>query len=81
MSLNVTLSNPKEIVVQPAVTRLVTELVVERVVDLPREKRVVAHVEGFGRFDLETLSDNNYNNPPWTDELVIDAIKAKLGLN
>ena len=80
MSLNFTLNSPKELVVREAITRTVNSLSIERIIDIPLERKIIVHIEELGRVTLDSLSDDNYNNPPWTDELVIEAIKAKLQL-
>ena len=44
--LSIKLSNPKTIVVQPAKTKTIETLTVERIVDLPGQKKVRAFVNG-----------------------------------
>lgn len=72
--MNITLNTEKTIVTRPAETKVVTSVTVERIIDIPGEKSVYVFLNDIGRVKLETLSGVNYNNPPWTDELVLDAV-------
>lgn len=81
MSLTFNLATPKKIIEQPEVSRTLTDIFIENIVDVPSEKRIFCHVAYFGRVELDTLSGDNYNNPPWTDEMIINAVKAKLDIS
>ena len=79
MSLVINFSNPKEFVVHPAQTITTKTLTVHAVLDKPQDKIVVAIVEGLGNVIVEGLSGPNYNNPPWTDDALVTALKIQLG--
>jgi hypothetical protein len=40
---------------------------------------VVAIVEGLGNVVVEGLSGPNYDNPPWTNDALVTALKIQLG--
>ena len=81
MSLQIALSSAITIVKQPAVTETVAdELVIERIVDIPSERKVNVFVRG-QRIELEQLSGDNYDTPSeWTNADVVAAVRAHFGV-
>jgi hypothetical protein len=80
MSLQITLSEPKTIVKQPEVTETISEITIDRIVDIPGERKVFAFAKG-SRIELDQLSGDNYDTPSeWTNQDVIDAVKAHYGI-
>jgi hypothetical protein len=73
--MNIELSKEKEIVIRPAEIKRMTTLTVERVVDMPSEKKVFAFiVELMDRVEL--WSGDSYDEiGQWTDTDVINRIK------
>lgn len=81
MSLQITLTAPLTVVKQPEVTETLTELTIDRIIDIPSEKKVFVFVGG-QRIELAQLSDDNYDSPDeWTNADVIAAVKAHFGIN
>jgi len=81
MSLKITLNNPITIVKQPLIEETISEITIDRIVDLPNEKKVFVFVKG-ERIELEQLSGDNYDTPnEWTNEDVVSAVKAYYGIN
>jgi hypothetical protein len=78
MSLQVTFDTPINYVIRPVWTTTLTSINIQRIIDDVLEKEIVAVVEGLGRIKLDALSNENYDNPPWTNEMVIEAIKSQL---
>lgn len=75
-NLTINLTSEKKFVTQPeqSVT-LEGEVIINRIVDIPGEKRVIAFVEGIGRLDLDELSGDNYDTPAeWTNADVVTAV-------
>jgi len=76
MSLVCTLSSSKSFLLQQPISGFVdTNIIVDFITDRPSLSTVSASVRGAGVFVLNDLSYSNYNNPPWTDELVVSAIQ------
>lgn len=76
MSLKITFTTPKIIIKQPEITETITELVIDRIVDIPGEKKVAVFIGG-ERIELSQLSDDNYDTPEeWSNETLINAVKA-----
>lgn len=76
MSLQVTLSAPITVIKQPEVTETITEITIDRIVDIPSMKKVFVFIKG-ERIELAQLSGDNYDTPSeWTNADVIAAIKA-----
>lgn len=71
----ITLNTPVEKVTRPEETKTFTELEVERIVDLPIEKKVKAFVVGFGAVELWTGDDYDAIGQ-WTDTDVEDRLKV-----
>ena len=76
MSLSVTLPAERVVVSKPAeTTTLPTTIKIERIVDIPDEKKVFVFVQGLGRIELTTLSGDNYDTPgEWTNSSIVDAV-------
>lgn len=80
MSLKITLTKPKTIVKQPEITETISEITIDRIVDFPKEKKVIVFIKG-QRIELSQLSDDNYDTPSeWTNDDVIAAVKAHYGV-
>ena len=80
MSLDINLTAPLSVVVQPEVRKTITALSVERIIDFPSQRKVVVVVEG-ERIDLDALSGDNYDTPSeWTNDDVVNAVKSHFGI-
>ena len=80
MSLKITLETPKVIVKQPEITKTITEIVIDRIVDIPAQKKVAVFIDG-ERIELDTLSGVNYDTPSERDNAaVVAAVKAYFGV-
>lgn len=78
--MKITLTNPKVIIKQPEISETITEITIDRIVDIPKEKKVVVFVTG-ERIELESLSGDNYDTPSeWTNAAVLSAVKAHYGV-
>lgn len=76
MSLKINLTTPKVIIKQPEITETITEINIERIVDIPSQKKVFVFIKG-ERIELPQLSGDNYDTPEeWSTETLIDAVKA-----
>ena len=80
MSLKITLETPKVIVKQTEITKTITEIVIDRIVDIPAQKKVAVFIDG-ERIELDTLSGVNYDTPSeWDNAAVVAAVKAYFGV-
>ena len=80
MSLQITLSAATTIVKQPEITETISEIIIDRIVDIPGEKKVIVFIKG-ERIELSQLSGDNYDTPEeWTNEAVVSAVKAYYGV-
>jgi len=80
MSLKIELTTPIEVIRQPEVKDTISEITIERIVDLPTEKKVVVFIRG-QRIELDALSGDNYDTPEeWSNESLIAAVKAHFGV-
>jgi hypothetical protein len=69
------LQSPKTVTVRPAETHEFSSIKVQRVLDDPVERKVIVWLEGFPHpIELATLSNENYDNPQWTNESVLQAV-------
>lgn len=69
------LESPKTITVRPAETLEVSSLRIERVLDDPVQKKVIVWIAGFHHpIELGALSGDNYDNPQWTNESLLQAV-------
>ena len=67
-------ATPAEIVTLPK-----GDIVINRIIDIPGNKKVIAFVDGIGRLELAALSDANYDSPAeWSNADVVAAVKAVL---
>ena len=81
MSLKITLDTPTTIVKQPLIEETITELTIDSIIDMPKEKKVIVFVKG-RRIELTQLSGDNYDSPnEWTNTDVIAAVRAHYGIN
>jgi len=76
MSLNITFDAPQEIIVQPEIKKTITQLSINRIVDIPSERKVAVFIDG-ERIELDALSGDNYDTPAeWSNATLVDAVKA-----
>jgi len=76
MSLKITLETPKVIVKQPEITKTITEVVIDRIIDIPAQRKVAVFIDG-ERIELDALSGVNYDTPTeWDNAAVVAAVKA-----
>jgi hypothetical protein len=77
MSLTVSIPTDVTLVTQPAqLVELHGEITIQRVVDLPAEKKVFVFTKELGKIDLPSLSNANYDNPnEWTNADVVLAVQ------
>ena len=76
MSLTVSLSGEITTIIRPAETATFRDqITINRIVDIPSERKVIVFIEGLGRIVLEDLSDSNYDTPnEWTNADVQAAV-------
>ena len=80
MHLTIPLTTPRIIVKQPEITETISELEINRIVDMPGQRKVFAFVNN-ERVELPSLSDDNYDTPnEWTNADVVSAVKAHYGI-
>ena len=73
--MTVTFPQPKKFLITPPVIKEASSVTIVRVVDLPNKRKVRVLLLGIGFVDLPSLSGDNYDNPPWTNELVVQALE------
>tara|TARA_A100000171_G_scaffold6634_1_gene5148 strand:+ start:707 stop:958 length:252 start_codon:yes stop_codon:yes gene_type:complete len=76
-TLSVNIPSATSYVTQPqeSVT-LEGEIKINRIVDIPGEKKVIAFVDTIGRIELAELSGDNYDTPAeWTNADVVTAVQ------
>jgi hypothetical protein len=73
------LETPKTVTVrQPEVVEI-SEVVIERVLDEVLNKKVIVWLKNFPHpIELGDLSGDNYDNPQWTNEVVVASVQAFL---
>ena len=80
MSLKITLTTPKVIIKQPEITETVTDITIDRIVDIPGQRKVAVFISG-ERIELDALSGDNYDTPDeWSNSDIIAAVKAHFGI-
>ena len=75
MSFIVPLSQSKELVIRPAITKSVNEIVIEKIIDSPTDKTIHVFIGDVGLVKLDALSDDNYDNPQWSNESLTTAVR------
>lgn len=76
MSLEISLNAPTTIVRRPAETETVEKLIIDRIIDVPSERKVIVFVLG-ERIELDSLSGDNYDTPTeWSNNDIINAVKT-----
>lgn len=79
--MHITLTTPITIIKQPEIAEIVSEIEIERIIDIPKQKKVIVFIGG-KRIELPSLSNDNYDNPSeWTNADIITAVKAYYGIN
>lgn len=83
MSLEVNLSEEKNVIKQPAETLALSGAVkIDRIVDFPQLRKVIAFVDDIGGIPLENISDDNYDTPAeWTNADVVAGVEAWINAN
>lgn len=76
MRLKVTLPSEKTITANNK-TVTASEFIIERTIDVPRRKAVLAVIKDLGKVKVVALCGDNYNNPEWTDESLVQALVAQ----
>lgn len=72
MEINIT--NPKEVVVVPEEKKTINKITIQRMVDLPKQKKVMVFTEELGQIVL--WENAQYNSiGQWTDTQVIERIQ------
>ena len=80
MSLKITLTTPKVIIKQPEITETVTDITIDRIVDIPGQRKVAVFIGG-ERIELDALSGDNYDTPDeWSNSDIIAAVKFHFGV-
>jgi len=81
MSLVISLSAERVVVSKPAeTTTLPATIKIERIVDIPDEKKVFVFLQGLGRIELAELSGDKYDTPgEWTNSSIVDAVTKYIG--
>ena len=76
-TLSVNLTAAVNYTTQPAQTiSLDGDIIINRIVDIPAEKRVFVLLENVGQIELAELSGDNYDTPAeWTNADVVAAVK------
>lgn len=71
------LQSKKTVVVRQAESVQLEQVVVERILDDPIAKKVLVWVKGIPHpIELGDLSNDNYDNPQWTNESVLASVQA-----
>jgi hypothetical protein len=83
MSLAANVQQEVVFTVQPAQTVTLSGPVkINRIVDIPDEKKVIAFVDGLGRIVLDELSGDNYDVPAeWMNSDVVTAVENYIANN
>jgi len=80
MSLKIVFNAPTTVIKQPEIVETITEVTIDRVVDIPGQKKVVVFIYN-KRIELEALSGDNYDTPDeWTNADIIAAVKTLYGV-
>jgi len=74
-SMTVTFDQPKTFTTLSGESKQFSSVIVERIADLPIRKIIRIYITEIGFIRLNALSDNNYDNPPWTNEMIIEAVR------
>ena len=79
--MEVQLQSPKTIVLKQAETVELSSVVVERVLDDVNAKKVIVWIQGIPNpIELVELSNENYDNPQWTNESLTAAVANFINL-
>jgi hypothetical protein len=73
--MTVTFSQPKTFTDQRGQTKQLSSIKVFRIIDIPEKKLIKLFTAEVGFLDLPSLSGDSYDNPPWTNSLVIQALQ------
>ena len=75
--MEIQLQTPKTILVRQPETATFSSVEIERILDDPQAKKVIVWVKGLGYpVELSDLSGDHYDNPEWTNESVVNAVKT-----
>lgn len=78
MSLTLSRVRNRTVVLRPQQLVTINEPVVERIIDDPVNRTVTALVAGIGLIEISSLCGENYDNPEWTNELVVQELGMQL---
>ena len=78
MSLEVNYLSPVNIEVAPPQICVTDVVHIDKIIDNPDEKTVSVRTREAGMLLLPSLSYENYNNPPWNDQMVVEATRQTL---
>ena len=73
--MTVTFNQPKTFTTLSRESKQFSSVVVERIADLPIRKIIRIYITEIGFVRLDALSDNAYDNPQWTNEMIIEAVR------
>ncbi len=74
--MKINLTTPLVIIKQPEIKETLTEVSIDRIVDIPTQKKVFVFING-QRIELEALSNDNYDVPnEWTNADIVSAVEA-----
>lgn len=69
------LESPKTITIRQPESIQISSIKIEKVLDDPVNKKIIVWVAGFHHpIELHTLCGENYDNPPWTNESLLQAV-------
>ena len=74
IKMEINIINPKEVVVVPEQKKTIKKITIQRMVDIPNQKKVLVFTEELGQIVL--WEDTQYDNiGQWTDTQVIERIQ------
>ena len=73
--MTVTFSQPKTLINERGQTKQLSSIKILRIIDIPAIKLIKLFTAEAGFLDLPSLSGDSYDNPPWTNDLVIQAVQ------
>ena len=74
--MTVTFSQPKTFIDhRDGQTKQLSSIKVIRIIDILEKKLIKLFTAEVGFLDLPSLSGDSYDNPPWTNDLVIQAVQ------
>lgn len=74
-SMTVTFSQPKPFKDRDGQDKLLSSIKIFRIIDLPIKKQIKLFTGEVGFVDLPSLSGDSYDNPPWTNDMIVQAVQ------